>query len=337
MPRIAIDAMGGDHGPEEVVAAVARLSLDSDVEMVLVGDRQRVGPLLEAHPYDPGAISIRHSTSVVARTEPPGTALRARRDASVVVAARAVAGGEADAMVSLSPAPACLLVAARFWKRLRGIEKAAWAATLPRSSQAGQTIAPVLLLDIGATLRCGSDELVRFGSMGRAWAQTLMGIEAPTVGLLNVGTDPWQGGRSLVEAHRRLSAIGTIDFVGNIESYEVGSGRADVIVAEGLIGNIVVKLLERESAFPGDSEGQTDSPGWRGRVGRVIRPSHRIPPGSSDDRTVGALPLLGFQHLCLKVPADARAPGIGRAIEVASRAVESGAVAGLTRGLTELG
>ena len=330
MPRIAVDAMGGDHGPEEVVAAVARLSLESDSEMILVGDRQRLGPLLEAHPYDPGAISIRHSNTVIGRTEPPGMALRARRDASVVVAARAVADGEADAMVSASPAPACLLVAARYWKRLRGVQKAAWAATLPGHSKGA--LAPVFLLDIGATLHCGPDELVCFGSLGRSWTRSLRGIEAPTVGLLNVGTDPWQGGRALVEAHRRLSALETIDFVGNVESYEVASGRADVIVAEGLIGNIVVKMLE----VPVGSESRSDSLGWRRRVGRAIRPSPTDPSVSEEVYTVGTLPLLGFQHLCLKVPGEARAAAIGRAIQVASRAVEVGTIGALASGLAEV-
>lgn len=312
--------------------AVARLSLESDSEMILVGDRQRLGPLLEAHPYDPGAISIRHSNTVIGRTEPPGTALRARRDASVVVAARAVADGEADAMVSASPAPACLLVAARYWKRLRGVQKAAWAATLPTHSKGAGALAPVLLLDIGATLRCGPDELVCFGSLGRSWTRSLGGIEAPRVGLLNVGADPWQGGRALVEAHRRLSALETIDFVGNVESYEVPLGRADIIVAEGLTGNIVVKMLE----VPAGSESRSDSAGWRRRVGRAIRSSYPDPPASEEVHTVGTLPLLGFQHLCLKVPGEARADAIGRAIRVAARAVEVGTIGDLAGGLAEV-
>ena len=232
MPVIAVDAMGGDHAPDEIVRGVADVSLDTDIDCLLVGDESRVQALLEQGPYNPERIAVLHARDSIAMDEDAHEAVRAHKDASLLVALRAVASGRADAIVSAGNTGACVLAAAKHFALLPGVKRAALACVHPRMTEYPGQDPLALLLDVGATVRCEADELLQFALMGSAYARRISKVPNPRVGLLNMGREDAKGGATLVEANHRLRAQPMIDFVGNVEGNDLVRGMADVIVCE---------------------------------------------------------------------------------------------------------
>ena len=234
--RIAVDGLGGDNAPGEVVAgalaAAAALPGDS---LTLVGDDS-----LSSHlPQDlPSNVSVERSGEAVAMTEDPAAALRRRPDASVAVAARLVRGGEADALFSAGSTGATVAAALLGVGRLRGCRRPAIATVLPLSS-------PVLLLDAGATVQCRPQDLLVFAILGAVFARKLFGLDGPArVGLINVGEEPGKGTELTREAHALMHEHEGLRFIGNVEGRDVATGVADVLVTDGFTGNVVLKTAE---------------------------------------------------------------------------------------------
>src|SRR2546426_7954046 len=215
VPTIAVDAMGGDHAPDEVVKGVAQVSLTTDIECLVVGDERRIQAVLEGVSYNPEHIAILHSADAISMAEEPREAVK-RRDASLLVGVRAVAEGRADAMVSAGNTGACVLACAKHFRLLRGIRRAALASVYPRHREHPGQDRFALLLDVGATVRCEAEELVHFAIMGAGYARRISKVTSPRVALLNMGSEETKGGETLVEAHRRLRALAGIHFVGNV-------------------------------------------------------------------------------------------------------------------------
>lgn len=322
MPRIAVDAMGGDFAPDEVVKGVARVSLESEIEVVLVGASDRIQALLDEGPYNPELISVRHCAGAIGMGEDPYEALRGRRDASIVVAARMVADGEADALVTAGNSGAAVLTAAKNFKLIRGVRKAALASVYPRETEhPGQDVFG-LLLDVGATIRCDANELAQFAIMGSAYARRVSKQPAPRVGLLNMGREEGKGGEVLVEAHRKLRALPSIHFVGNVEGNDIASGRADVVVAEGLVGNVVQKLLEGLGQAASHLASQAANDNWRWRLGMaMLAPGIEKVRDMTDFGSYGGSPILGFERLCIKAHGRSSERAIANAVKVAAKAV----------------
>ncbi len=243
MPTIAVDAMGGDHAPDAVVQGVAQVSLATDIECLLVGDERRIQNVLEGVSYNPEHIAILHAPEAIGMAEEPREAVK-RRDSSLLVGVRAVAEGRAEAFVSAGNTGACVLACAKHFRLLRGIRRAALASVYPRQREQRGQDPLALLLDVGATVRCEAEELVHFALMGSAYARRISKVASPAVGLLNMGSEESKGGEVLVEAHRRLRQLPVVNFVGNLEGNDLVRGRADVIVCEGLLGNVALKLIE---------------------------------------------------------------------------------------------
>src|SRR6266571_5144053 len=204
MPIIAIDAMGGDHAPGEIVKGVARASLETDIDCLLVGDERRIQEVLETVPYNPEHISIVDCRDAIGMDEDPHEAVKNRRDASLLVGTRAVAEGRANAMVSAGNTGACILACAKHFPLIRGIRRAALASVYPRHVEYEGQDRFALLLDVGATVRCEAEELVHFAIMGAGYARRISKVTSPRVALLNMGSEETKGGETLVEAHRRL-------------------------------------------------------------------------------------------------------------------------------------
>jgi glycerol-3-phosphate acyltransferase PlsX len=322
VPRIAVDAMGGDLAPDEVVKGVAKVSLESEIEVVLVGASDRIQALLDEGPYNPELISVRHCASGVGMAEDPQEALRGKRDASIAVAARMVADGEADALVTAGNAGATVLCAAKNFKPIRGVRRAALASVYPRETELpGQDVFG-LLLDVGATVRCEAVELAQFGVMGSAYARRVSKQPSPRVGLLNMGREEGRGGEVLVEAHRLLRSLPSIHFVGNIEGGDVATGRADVVVAEGLLGNVVLRLLEGIGEAASHLASQAAHDSWRSRLGMaMLAPGMERVRDMTDFGTYGGAPLLGFERLCIQAHGRSSARAIANAVKVAAKAV----------------
>lgn len=325
MPRIAVDAMGGALAPEEVVRGVAQASRETDIQMVVVGNADRIQALLDGDRYNPELISVRHCTSWIGPDEDPREALRAKRDASIAVAMRLVSSGEADAVVSAGPTGACLLAGTRHLKAVPGLSKVALASVFPRRTDHPGQDELGLLLDVGSTIRCEPLELVQFAAMGSAYARCISKTAAPRVGLLNMAADEGAGGEVLAEVHRRLRSLPTLHFVGNVEGNELATGKADVIVAEGLLGNVVLKLIEAAGELAVDIASRTAPDSWRSRLGMSVLSSSIVNLRALTDlRTYGGAPILGLEHVVVKAHARSTAPAICNAVKVAAKGVRDG-------------
>ena len=321
MPTIAVDAMGGDSAPDEVVKGVAHVSLTTDIECLVVGDERRIQAVLEGVSYNPEHIAILHSTDAIGMAEDPREAIK-RRDASLVVGVRAVAEGRADAMVSAGNTGACVLACAKNFRLIRGIRRAALASVYPRQREHAGQDALALLLDVGATIRCEADELVQFAIMGNAYARRVSKVASPAVGLLNMGSEDMKGGETLVEAHRRLRHLPSVNFVGNVEGNDLVRGKADVIVCEGLLGNVALKLIEGVSEVMYDITSAAAERRLAWRLGLRLL-SHGIERlrALTDYTQYGGSPILGFERLFIKCHGRSTARAIGNAVKVAAKAV----------------
>jgi glycerol-3-phosphate acyltransferase PlsX len=322
VPTIAVDAMGGDHAPDEIVKGVAQVSLTTDIECLLVGDEQRIQTVLEGVSYNPEHISILHCKDAIGMADEPREAVRTRRDASLVVGVRAVAEGRADAIASAGNTGACVLACAKHFRLIRGIRRAALASVYPRQTDHAGQDPLALILDVGATIRCEAEELVQFALMGSAYARRISKVASPAVGLVNMGIEEGKGGEVLVEAHRRLKHLAAINFVGNLEGNELVRGRADVIVCEGLLGNVVLKLVEGISEVLGDltSVAAERRLVWRVGLQLLSRGVTRLRE-LTDYTQYGGSPILGFEHLFIKCHGRSNAHAIGNAVKVAAKAV----------------
>jgi glycerol-3-phosphate acyltransferase PlsX len=337
MPAIAVDAMGGQHAPDAVVRGVAEVSLRTDIECVLVGDAARIQQILDGIAYNPEHIDIVHAGEVIGLEDDAREAVRRKRDASLLAAMRLLTRGRCAAMVTAGNAGAAILGGLREFPLIPGVRKVAMAGVYPRTVDHPGQDPLALLLDVGSTVRCEAPELAQFGVMGAAYARVVSKAEAPRVGLLNMGQGPEHGGAVLAAAHRQLAALARLNFVGNIEGHELTSGRADVVVCEGLLGNIVFRLLESVATMAVDLTTSTAQRNWRWRAGMAIMATgaDRL-RALADYASYGGAPILGFQQLLIKAHRRSTAQSIANAVKVAAKAVRDGAVAEVTAAMAAL-
>ena len=326
MPAIAVDAMGGQHAPVAVVQGVADVSLRTDIECVLVGDAARIQQILEGVAYNPERIDIVHAGEVIGLDDEPQEAVRRKRDASLLAALQLLQRGRCAALVTAGNTAAAILAARRELQLLPGVRQAALASVYPRTVDHQGQDPLALLLDVGATVRCEPLELVQFAVMGAAYARVISKVDAPRVALLNMGRDPGQGGEVMSAAHRQLAALPGLNFVGNIEGNELTSGRADIVVCEGLLGNIVLRLLESVATMAVDLTTSTAQRNWRWRAGMAIMASgvDRL-RALADYASYGGAPILGIDHPVIKAHRRSTAQSIANAVKVAAKAVRDGA------------
>jgi glycerol-3-phosphate acyltransferase PlsX len=231
MATIAIDAMGGDHAPAEIVhGGIDAHRRGRDV--ILVGEEIKIRPILDNAGVD---IPIVHASEAIGMSDDPAVAIREKRDASISVAARLVRSGDADGLVSAGSTGAAMAAAVFMIGRLDGVSRPAIASFFPSGT---------LLLDLGANLSCRPADLAQFAVMGAALAKAHYGVDAPTVGLLNIGAEAGKGRALEREAHHLIASIPGIDFVGNVEGTDLVAGRANVIVCDGYTGNVLLKTAE---------------------------------------------------------------------------------------------
>jgi glycerol-3-phosphate acyltransferase PlsX len=239
MTVIAVDAMGGDHGPSVTVpAALDFLAAASNAAVVLVGQAAPLeAALAKARPQLRERVSVRVASEIVDMNEPPADALRRKKDSSMRVAINLVKEGTADACVSAGNTGALMAIARFVLKTLPGIDRPAIASQLPTRS--GDT----LVLDLGANVNCTPEQLVQFAAMGSALVSAVGGIERPTIGLLNIGQEDIKGNDVVKEAAELLKAS-PLNFVGNVEGDDIYKGTTDIVVCDGFVGNVLLKASE---------------------------------------------------------------------------------------------
>jgi glycerol-3-phosphate acyltransferase PlsX len=312
MVTVAVDAGGADLGPAEVAAGAARAAAQG-IAVLLFGPVREIGAVADGVQVIDAPISI-------AKAADPAFAVRSTPEASIVQAARAVAEGHAQALVSGGSTGSALAAALFNIRRDRGIYRPALALPVPMPGAA-----PVLLLDVGANVTCRPEHLVQFAHMGSAFAQAVMGIDSPRVALLSNGEEPGKGTPDLVSVHEQLATGGGtgLNFVGNVEGTQVPNGAADVVVMDGFTGNITLKLIEGVSArtLRAIRDAAMSSP--RGRLGGLLlAPAVQRLRDEIDPERQGGAYMLGLRQLGVVAHGRFTRHGFARAIEVAARGVD---------------
>jgi phosphate acyltransferase len=338
VPRIAVDVMGGDRAPDEIVKGAAEASLaGKNLELVLVGDASRIGRLLAEVRHDAEVLSIQHAGEVVSMDAKPSEALAAKPDASITVAAKLVAAGEADALVSAGNTGAGVLACARHFKLIPGVRRAALAAVYPTEMRRGEKDDPFsLILDVGATLDVTPDDLVSFALMGAAYASRISKNSRPRVALLSNGSEAGKGPEEVALAHQLLLRHTGLNFIGNVEGVDIPRGTADVVVCGGFVGNIVVKMLEgvSETILSLARYAYKEKLLWRAALGMLSGGINRL-KALTDWQEYGGAPLLGFDKPFIKAHGRSGARAVANAIKVAHKALDSGLVGEIQRGVAE--
>jgi glycerol-3-phosphate acyltransferase PlsX len=235
---IAVDAMGGDDAPRNIVDGALAAVRHFDLGVLLVGGAEAVGAELERHDGDRARVRILDAPDVVGMEESPSLALRRKPGSSIRVAAEAVASGQASALVSAGHTGATVMAAHSAFGMLQGVDRPALAAVIPTRRRR-----PALLLDVGASVECRPQHLLQFAVMGSMFARVVYDLEKPRIGLLSIGHEETKGNELTRDAHRLLKAA-PVNFIGNVEARDVYSGNADVIVCDGFTGNIALKTSE---------------------------------------------------------------------------------------------
>jgi phosphate acyltransferase len=316
--RVAVDALGGDRAPEEIVAGAVEAASDT-IRPILFGP---VG-------LETGGLELVETTGEIAMDEKPAEAVRGKPDSSLVAACRAVGKGEADAVLSAGNTGAMLAACLLELRRVRGVYRPAIAVPIP--SRRG----PSVLLDAGANADARAEHLLQFAHMGSIFAEEILEIARPEVRLLSIGEEPEKGNALTLEAHALLAAS-ELNFLGNVESRELLEGAADVVVTDGFTGNVCLKLLEGTIKTVLDALRESIVATPRGKLGGVlIRPAARALRDKLDPETYGGAYLLGLRGVAVIAHGNSSRRAVANAIGLAARGVEHDVVGRLEKRVAE--
>lgn len=246
--KIAVDGFGGDNAPLSIIEGAALAVKEYGVEVVITGDEKIIKDTAGEHKINLDGITIVHTTDVISMCDDPTTLVKEHAQSSMAVAMKLVVDGKADAFVSAGSTGAIVVGASLIIKRIRGIKRPTIATVLPCEAKKGGDKACFLLLDGGANLDCRPEMLVQFAQMGSIYMEKVLKIKEPRIGLVNVGTEETKGRELQIETHALLKAS-KLNFTGNIEARSIPLGGADVVLADGFTGNIILKLTEGLASF----------------------------------------------------------------------------------------
>jgi phosphate acyltransferase len=306
VPRVAVDALGGDRAPGEIVAG-ALTAAATGIDVTLYGPEG----------LDTGGLELVVTTGAIGMAEKPSEAVRAKPDSSLVSAVRAVGEGKADAVVSAGNTGAMLAAGLLQLRRIPGVLRPAIAIPMPTRNGVS------LLLDAGANADCRPEHLVQFAVMGSVFSTELLGVAEPQVRLLSIGEEPEKGNQLTLEAHALLAEARGIRFTGNAEGRDLLRGAADVVVTDGFTGNMALKLLEGGIKELLDLLREEIEATTRGKLGGLlIRPAARRVRHRLDPDTYGGAYLLGLRGLAVISHGSSGRRAIANAIELAARGAE---------------
>jgi glycerol-3-phosphate acyltransferase PlsX len=325
---IALDAMGGDHGPEVVVPGAA-LSLERQpaLSFIFYGQQARIEAAIAAYPALKAKSQIVHTDLIVAMNEKPSQALRRGKGSSMWLPLEAVKSGEADAAVSAGNTGALMAIAKLVLRPIAGIERPAIAALWPTIKS------ECIVLDVGANIGATAEQLADFSLMGAAMARAVFHIERPSVGLLNVGTEEMKGNEDVKAAHALLKSAEALplDYKGFIEGDQIGQGAVDVVVVEGFAGNIALKTAEGTARQIGTYLRAAMSSSILSRLGALLaQGGFRVLKEKMDPRRVNGGTFLGLNGIAVKSHGGTDAFGFASAVDLAYEMADSGLIARLT-------
>jgi glycerol-3-phosphate acyltransferase PlsX len=309
--RIAVDGMGGDNAPAEVVLGAAQAAREYGIEVTVVGSPDPMLPLLEPHPQ----LRFVPATQVIGMQEHPAQAVRRKPDSSISVCARLCKDGQADGWVSAGNSGAILAAALFIQGRVKGVDRPALGSVLPTAE------GPAYFLDVGANVDSRPEFMAQFARMGAVYAGQMLGRPEPRVGLLSNGEEEGKGDERVREAYRRLQRS-SLNFLGNVEPKDVLAGRADVVVADGFVGNVAIKMAEATADLIFKTLRAEVPRSAAGKLGGLlIRAAVRRIRARMDWREFGGAPLLGIDGVAVVAHGRSDARAVKNAIRVAREAV----------------
>lgn len=308
--RVAVDAMGGDNAPGEIVkGAVEAVQAEKDIKVFLVGRQDAVNAELAKYTYDKEKIEVVHAEEVIEMAEPPVNTIRKKKQSSLVIGMNMIKHQEADAIVTAGSTGATLVGGQVLVGRIKGIERPPLAPLVPTEKGVS------LLIDCGANVDARPSHLVQFAQIGSIYMENIVGIKNPRVAILNIGAEEEKGNQLVKETFPLLKECPGINFIGSIEAREIPHGGADVIVCEAFAGNIVLKLYEGVAAtlLSKVKEGLMSS--LRSKIGALlIKPALKQTLKSFDASQYGGAPLLGLNGLVVKTHGSAKAIDVKNSI-----------------------
>ena len=336
LPRIAVDAMGGDEGVRVMVSGAALARREHDrFKFLLVGDEARIKAALESHPNMRNASEILHCEDVVPGDEKTHAALRRAKKTSMGLAIEAVKRGDAGAAVSAGNTGALMAMSKLALRTMPGIDRPALAGLMPTLEEHD-----VVMLDLGANTESDARNLVQWAIMGAAYARIVTGTEKPRVRLLNIGTEETKGTEELQEAAQRLRAATglAMRFEGFVEADKINRGHCEVVVSDGFSGNIALKAIEGAARFVTDLLKDAFRSSFRSKVGFLVsRPATELLRHHLDPNNHNGAVFLGLNGVIVKSHGSANAAGVANAVAVAARLLEENLTERITADLAELG
>ncbi|MBN2207733.1 MAG: phosphate acyltransferase PlsX [Candidatus Coatesbacteria bacterium] len=328
MPKgpIALDAMGGDFAPLETVKGAVRAASDFGIEVVLVGEGQQIKDQLhQLGGKEGGRISICHAPEVVSMSDAPSVVIRGKSHSSIRVASNLVKRGEAAGVVSAGNTGAAMAAARCEFGLAKGVQRPAIAQVFPNRKHG------TVVLDLGANVDCKIDYLVQFGVMGSVYASVVLNLATPKVGLLSIGSEDTKGNEFTRQVLAAMKETPAIDFVGNIEGRDVFKGDVDVVVCDGFVGNIVLKITEGVAETVMGMLKDAFSSGVLSKTGAaLVRPSLKRLKKQMDSAEYGGAILLGVNGVCVICHGGSNAKAIRNALKRAYEFAESGIVEQIT-------
>lgn len=306
MIKVAVDAMGGDNAPAEVVkGAIDAVTLRQDIKVYLVGQQDVVKEELEKNSYNGSQIEVIHAEEVIETAEPPVMAIRKKKQSSIVVGMNMVKHQEADAFVSAGSSGAILVGGQVIIGRIKGVERPPLAPLIPTETGVS------LLIDCGANVDARASHLVQFAKIGSIYMENVMGIKKPKVAIVNIGAEEEKGNILVKETFPLLKNCPDINFVGSIEARDIPHGEADVIVCEAFVGNVILKLYEGVGATLLSKVKQGMMTTLRSKIGALlVKPALKETLKSFDASEYGGAPLLGLNGLVVKTHGSSKAKEI---------------------------
>lgn len=318
-PRITVDAMGGDFGPEVVVPGALDAARKDNLGLIFVGNEKRIRQVLDGQKTRGMDVDIVHASEVVEMSEKPSEALRRKKDSSIQIAFKLVREGRGHGVVSAGNSGATLACGMFILGRIKGIERPALASILP--SEKG----PLILIDVGANVECKPYLLVQFGLMAEVFARSVLHVKKPRIAVLTIGEEDDKG-NNLVRETVKLLKMSSMNFVGNIEGRDFFTGKADVIVCDGFVGNVSLKLMEGLAFSLSNILKEEVKKSWLARLGFLMgiralkRFSRRI-----DYAEYGGAPLLGLNGIGIVCHGSSNCKAINNAVIMAGQFVRNGA------------
>ena len=294
--KIAVDAMGGDNAPKEIIkGAVEAVQKRDDIQVILTGKEEVIADELAGYTYNKEQITIVNTTEVIETAEPPVMAIRRKKDSSIVVGLKLVKEKKADAFVSAGSSGAVLAGGQLLVGRIKGVERPPLAPLIPTEKGFA------LLIDCGANVDARPSHLVQFAKMGSIYMKHVMGVKNPKVGIVNIGAEEEKGNALVKETFPLLKECRDINFTGSIEAREIPHGQADVIVCEAFVGNVILKLYEGVGSVLISKMKKGMMTSLRSKIGALlVKPALKSTMKDFDASEYGGAPLLGLNGLVVK-------------------------------------